>query len=126
MDARVPQRCRPHRAPCRTPGEVTHSLWTAVESNYNSATASMTAVRGSQPVSAPNGSGARGQTGWLSRSAGPLPRIARPSFPTAPVYCPGAGADASVCHSPNSFPCGSLQAENQPMAGTGIGRPGRR
>jgi hypothetical protein len=27
----------------------------------------------------------------------------------------------SICQSPNSFPCGSLQAENQPMPGTGIG-----
>ena len=31
-----------------------------------------------------------------------------------------------VCQSPNSFPCGSLQAENQPMAGTGIGSPASR
>ena len=36
---------------------------------------------------------------------------------SAPVYCAGAGADASVCQSPNSFPCGSLQVESQPMAG---------
>ena len=41
----------------------------------------------------------------------------------AVVYCCGGGADVSVCQSPNSLPCGSLQAENQPMPGTGIGSP---
>src|SRR5215469_14659286 len=46
-----------------------------------------------------------------------------PTLPAAPVYCAGAGAHASVCQSPNSFPRGSVQAENQPMAGTGIGSP---
>src|SRR5260370_36984620 len=45
----------------------------------------------------------------------------RPGLSTASAYCAGAGADVSVCQSPNSFPCGSLQVENQPMAGTGIG-----
>src|SRR5260370_32817380 len=43
------------------------------------------------------------------------------SRPAGPVYRAGAGADGSVCQSLNSFPCGSLQVENQPMAGTGIG-----
>ena len=47
----------------------------------------------------------------------------RTGLPTESVYCAGAGADVSVCHSPNTFSCGSLQAENQPMAGTGAGSP---
>jgi uncharacterized membrane protein len=46
-----------------------------------------------------------------------------PGLSAAPVYCAGAGAEVSVCQSPNSFPCGSVQVENQPMAGTGIGSP---
>ena len=36
---RFPQRGGQHRASCGTLGEVTHSLWTAVEINYNRATA---------------------------------------------------------------------------------------
>src|SRR6266567_8343164 len=42
-------------------------------------------------------------------------------LPAALVYCAGGGADVSVCQRLNSLPCGSLQAENQPMPGTGIG-----
>ena len=37
--AAFPPRGRQHRASCGTPGEVTHSLWRAVEINYNRATA---------------------------------------------------------------------------------------
>ena len=33
-----PQRGGQHRASCGTPGEITHSLWTAVEINHNRAT----------------------------------------------------------------------------------------
>jgi hypothetical protein len=36
-------------------------------------------------------------------------------------YPVGAGAAASFCHRPNSFPSGSLQVANQPMLGTGLG-----
>ena len=42
-------------------------------------------------------------------------------YPVGPLYPVGLGADVSFCQSPNSFPCGSLQVANQPMAGTGIG-----
>ena len=35
----------------------------------------------------------------------------------------GVGASLSVCQSPKSFPCGSLQTANQPMPGTGIFSP---
>ena len=41
------------------------------------------------------------------------------TFLHAVVYCGGAEADVSVYQSPHSFPCGSLQAENQPMRRTG-------
>jgi hypothetical protein len=37
------------------------------------------------------------------------------------AYPAGAGADGSVCHRPNSLPCGSRQVTNQPMPGTGPG-----
>jgi hypothetical protein len=36
-------------------------------------------------------------------------------------YPVGAGAAASFCHRPNSFPSVSLQIANQPMLGTGLG-----
>ena len=38
---------------------------------------------------------------------------------------PGVGAALSVCQSPNSLPCGSVQVENQPMLGTGIASSAR-
>ena len=41
------------------------------------------------------------------------------TFLHAVFYCGGAEAGVSVCQSPHSFPCGSLQAENQPMRRTG-------
>ena len=48
------------------------------------------------------------------------PSISSDNRPPRRFYAVGAGADASVCHRPNSLPCGSLQVENQPMPGTGI------
>ena len=48
--------------------------------------------------------------------AHPVPGTSR-----SEVYPAGAGADGSVCHRPNSLPCGSRQVTNQPMPGTGPG-----
>ena len=58
---------------------------------------------------------------WPS-AAGPRSRRPPPRRSRSAGYS-GAGADGSVCQSPNSFPCGSVQVANQPMLGTAIGSP---
>src|SRR5215831_7258755 len=58
---------------------------------------------------------------FVTERAAGRPGLLLHSFAAEEVYCGGGGADVSVCQRPNSLPCGSLQAENQPMPGTGMG-----
>ncbi len=54
-------------------------------------------------------------------STGPEPAVVNNWCQAPIIHYPGMGAEASVCHRPNSFPCGSVQVANQPISGTGIG-----
>src|SRR5664279_1220731 len=58
------------------------------------------------------------QAGAAITNMEPSKQGIRPYFDVDDI---NAGADGSVCHRPNSLPCGSRQVANQPMPGTGPG-----